>query len=183
MHASRFLPALLVAVLALGLAACDAVDAGDTFELDARQVKFDFRFTAGDLTPGSLLEFTSDNSVDLRDYVRQRGFAPEDIVGARVVANRAEFRIARPVAANVGSFSRAEVRTFQGTNRGSVLVSGQGFTGTGSTTQLGVLTTNFGSVVATGPFQAILGLQATSPVVPGDYLIEVTLDIVISVEG
>jgi len=177
-----FRPTLLVAALAIGLAACDATGA-ETFDLEPRRVKFDFRFDGSALDVANLLEFTSENSIDLREYVRQRGFSPEDVVGARVQNGRAEIRVARPAAANVSSFSRAEIRPFQGTARGALLASGQGFSGTSSTAQLTVQTGDFGNVVATGPFQAIVGLQGTNAVVPGEYLVEVTLDVIVTVEG
>jgi hypothetical protein len=183
MHASRFLPALLVAVLALGLASCDAAGPGDTFELEARRVTFQFTFDGGQLTTANLRDFTSSNQVDLRDYVRQRGFAPEDIVGARVQSGSARLRVGRPLQATVGSFSRAEIRTFQGTMAGATLATGTTFPTTGDTAQLIVQTSNFGNTVASGPFSAILALQGTSAALSGEYFVEVTLDIVISVEG
>jgi len=174
---------LLVLALAPMMASCDAVEAG-TFPLPDRRVTFEFRFQGNALTPGIFNEVISENQVDLRAYVESRGFAASDVVAARVRPGSAQLRVARPLTAGVNSFTRLEVRTFQGTAVGSTIVSGSGFSGTGDTAPLEIRTSNFGDIVATGPFRAQLRIDPVAGVIHNaEYLVEVTFDVVIEVEG
>jgi len=177
---ARRAPWALLALLPL-LAACDAATS-NTFDLPQQTITFEFVFQGGALSAAQLNEVTSRNQHDLRAYVEGRGFGAGDIVAARI--RNARMTVARPLAANVSHFSRAEIRTFQGTQAGTTLADGQGFSGGALSAPLEVRAVNFASTVATGPFQAQLLLQPVAgAILAQEYLVEVTMDVVIEVEG
>lgn len=179
---SRFALWSLLALLPL-LAACD-VATSNTFDLPERRIIFEFVFQGGNLDPTRLNEVTSLNEVNLRSYIEEQNFTTADVVAARIRPGSARLSVARPLAANVSHFTRAEMRTFQGTTAGVTLVGGQGFTGTGQNATLEVRVGDFGNVVATGPFRAQLLVQPTAgAILDQEYVVEVTLDVVIEVEG
>lgn len=186
MTSSRFFsPLLLVlglALLAPTLSGCDAATT-DTFDLPPRRVQFTFEFQGGALTPGLLNEVTSNAQVNLIDYVESRGFTSADIVGVRIQNGSAEMEVALPVGAGANSFARAQLRPFQGTNVGTVLLGGSNF-GAGSTAPLQIESSAFANVIRTGTFGAQLLVEPNPSVIQsGPYRVRVSFDVLIEVEG
>jgi hypothetical protein len=186
MTSSRFFSPLLLllglALLAPMLSGCDAATT-DTFDLPPRRVQFTFDFQGGALTPGVLNEITADGQVNLIDYVESRGFTAADIAGVRIQNGSAEMDIALTPGPGANSFLRAQLRPFQGTNVGTVLVGGSNF-GTGRTVSLQIESSAFANVIRTGTFSAQLLVEPNPEVIEnGLYRVRVSFDVLIEVEG
>ncbi len=183
MNIRRLRFATLLALLPL-LAACDSADGGggdNTFELDPQSVFFEFDFTGAEIAAA---EITSNGTEDLTDYVRSRGFQPEDIVGVRIVSNSAELFVTRPPGAGVEIFESAQVRLAQGTSLTGVVVRNDDLPSSGDRADLTVASDDFANLVRNGEFSAQLAAAPSSTIDPdASYEVEVEFDVLIEVEG
>jgi hypothetical protein len=174
-HHFRHLTAALVLALAFVVSGCEDLGAVDTFDLDPRQVRFEFQFQGGAIDPNGVPSLGTQN---LLPFVQQRGFTAGDIVSVRIV--NPQLQVALPVTAGVHHFAGVEMRSATGAS----LVSGQNFAGTSDLAPLQVRATDIAGLVRDGAFSTRLLVNPSAQIQPNQtYTLVVTFDAVVTVEG
>jgi hypothetical protein len=184
----RYLAPLSLAAL-LGtmplLAGCDPADAG-TFELLTESVRFTFDIPSASITPGTLVQVDSRGSVDVAALVEARSFTMDDVVSVRITTRQRgpEVDLREPFTAGVNHLARVNVRGRVGATTGPILVSGTAFSGTGRRAPLDVNQPSMASALGgDGRLRTVLELEPTALAVSANYVVDVTFDIVVEVEG
>lgn len=178
--------AALFAVLPL-LSGCDPAGAG-TFELPRETVRFIFDVPGNEMSPGSLtvVQARATSNVNVRALVEARNFSLDDVVSVRISARQPgpEVDLRTPLTAGINHLARVNFRGRVGTSVGPVLLTGSGFTGTASRAPLDIQNPDLSTGLSDdGILAAVLEVEPTNLAVQQPYVIDITFDVVITVEG
>ena len=169
-------PAVLLA--AAVLYGCDTLTEGETIALQPKEVTFRFEFNENQFTPGQPVTINARDAVDLGPELEDDGYGKDEVVSARITA--AELRRVNPQF-SLSMLSDFSLRLVSAGSETTVASQSSFSDGSTSSLQLGP-TRDVENFVRQTSFSA--EAQFTPGNLPdGDYVLTVTLELRIEVEG
>ena len=182
MHVSRWRRTgvgVLLALVGVVIASCDAVTATEPITLQSKTVSFRFEFDSDGVTPGGSVGVQSEADVDLGPELLSDGFTKAEVISATVTSVELE-RIS-PTTVNLNFLEEASIE-FAASGIAGRSIAGSNSLPDNRTAMLSVTSANVTTFVVAPSFRAVLNVVPES-VPEGGWVLRSNVTLRIDVEG
>lgn len=170
---------VLLVLVAVVLASCDAVTATEPITLQSKTVSFRFEFDSEGVSPGGSVDAQSNADVDLGPELLSDGFTKAEVITATVTSVELE-RIS-PTQVNLNFLEEASI-DFAASGISTRTIAGSNSLPDSRTAMLSVTSANVTTFVVAPSFRAVLNVVPES-VPEGEWVLRSNVTLRIDVEG